>query len=419
MSLQTETNTKTNEEVNEEVNENLITNCGDYDMSEPIKLYESFDQMGINENILRGIYSYGFDEPSAIQKLAIKPVIEGRDIIAQSQSGTGKTATFMISILNNIDPSKKHTQAIVIAPTRELADQIYKVFKELSEYTEIRGDLCIGGSMKNKYSYYEVIDHHVIIGTPGRLSDLISKDIIKTNNLRMVVVDEADEVLSTSFQKQIVKIFQKFKPEMGVQVCLFSATIPDEMFILTDKILNNPLKILVKDEEVSLDGIKQYYVFLGDDDNLKFDTLCDLYQRISIGQAMVYCNKRYKVEELTNYLRTENYSVAMIHGEMQQKERQNVMKQFRNGDFRILVSTDITARGIDVQQVSLVINYDVPKDPNTYIHRIGRSGRYGRKGVAINFALNSDQSKIKSIENAYKIKIDPLPKDVENIIQQI
>ena len=198
MSLQTETETKTNEEVNEkvneevneEVNENLITNCGDYDMSEPIKLYESFDQMGINENILRGIYSYGFDEPSAIQKLAIKPVIEGRDIIAQSQSGTGKTATFMISILNNIDPSKKHTQAIVIAPTRELADQIYKVFKELSDYTEIRGDLCIGGSMKNKYSYYEVIDHHVIIGTPGRLSDLIIKDIIKTNNLRMVVVDE-------------------------------------------------------------------------------------------------------------------------------------------------------------------------------------------------------------------------------------
>jgi len=206
---------------------------------------------------------------------------------------------------------------------------------------------------------------------------------------------------------------------MGVQVCLFSATIPNEMFILTDKILKDPIKILVKDEELSLDGIKQYYVFLGDDDNLKFDTLCDLYQRISIGQAMVYCNKRNRVEDLTNYLKKENYSVSMIHGEMQQKERQSVMKQFREGEFRILVSTDITARGIDVQQVSLVINYDVPKDSSTYIHRIGRSGRYGRKGVAINFALNSDQSKIKNIENAYKIKIEPLPKDVENVIEQI
>jgi superfamily II DNA/RNA helicase len=396
-----------------------ITHYKDYDISEKIKLYNNLDSMGLDENVLRGIYSYGYEEPSDIQKLAIMPVIQGRDIIAQSQSGTGKTATFMISILNKIDPKKKCTQAIVIAPTRELADQIFKVFKYLSEYTEIRGDLCIGGAIKNKYSYYEVIDHHVIIGTPGRLSDLISKDIIKTNNLKMAVIDEADEVLSTSFQKQIVKIFYKFKPELEIQVCLFSATIPDEMFILTDKILNNPIKILVKDEELSLDGIKQYYVFLGDDDNLKFDTLCDLYQRISIGQAMVYCNKRYKVEELTNYLKKENYSVSMIHGEMQQKERQNVMKQFREGEFRILISTDITARGIDVQQVSLVINYDVPKDPNTYIHRIGRSGRYGRKGVAINFALNSDQGKIKGIENAYSIKIEPLPKDVENVIEQI
>jgi superfamily II DNA/RNA helicase len=410
MSLETEKKQDTNE---------YITHYKDYDISEEIQLYSNFDSMGLDENVLRGIYSYGFEEPSAIQRLAIMPVIAGRDIIAQSQSGTGKTATFMISILNKIDPSQKCTQAIVIAPTRELADQIFKVFKVLSEYTEITGDLCIGGAMKNKYSYYEVIDHHVIVGTPGRLSDLISKDIIKTNNLKMAVVDEADEVLSTSFQKQIVKIFQKFKPEMGVQVCLFSATIPDEMFILTDKILKDPIKILVKDEELSLDGIKQYYVFLGDDDNLKFDTLCDLYQRISIGQAMVYCNKRSRVEDLTNYLKKENYSVSMIHGEMQQKERQAVMKQFREGEFRILVSTDITARGIDVQQVSLVINYDVPKDSSTYIHRIGRSGRYGRKGVAINFALNSDQSKIKNIENAYKIKIEPLPKDVENVIEQI
>lgn len=421
MSLENETienNTQSTENVENINNEKiLITNYKDYDMSEKIQLYESFDTMDLNENVLRGIYSYGFDEPSDIQKLAIKPVTEGRHIIAQSQSGTGKTATFMISILNNIIVEKKETQAIVIAPTRELADQIYKVFLALSEYTNITGDLCIGGSLKNKYSYYDKVDQQVIVGTPGRLSDLISKNIIKAKNLRMVVVDEADDVLSTSFQKQIVKIFQSLN--QGVQICLFSATIPDEIFILTDKLLTDPLKILVKDEELTLEGIKQYYIFLGDDENLKLDTLCDLYKRISIGQAMVYCNKRFKVEQLTNELREENYSVAMIHGEMQQKERKEVMKQFRNGDFRILVSTDITARGIDIQQVSLVFNFDVPKDPNTYLHRIGRSGRYGRKGVAINFVVNKDQNKIKSIENAYKIKIDPLPGNVEDVIQQI
>jgi len=206
MSLETEKKQNTNE---------YITHYKDYDISEEIQLYNSFDSMGLDENVLRGIYSYGFEEPSAIQRLAIMPVIAGRDIIAQSQSGTGKTATFMISILNKINVSQKCTQAIVMAPTRELADQIFKVFKVLSEYTEITGDLCIGGAMKNKYSYYEVIDHHVIVGTPGRLSDLISKDIIKTNNLKMAVVDEADEVLSTSFQKQIVQNFPEIQTRNG------------------------------------------------------------------------------------------------------------------------------------------------------------------------------------------------------------
>ena len=399
------------------IDESKMELINNYLVSEKIDCYDSFDNIGINEDILRGIYSYGFTQPSPIQKLAIKPFIDERDLIIQSHSGTGKTATFMISILNRINPELKKTQAVVVAPTRELAKQIYSVYQSLSNYTDITGYFCIGGSLRNKYNYNEDINQHIIIGTPGRVSDLIGKNIIKTNNVKMLVIDEADDVLSISFQKQLVKIFDSLSD--ATQLCLFSATIPSELFILTDKMLKNPLKILVKDDELSLKGIQQYKVYLGNTDEYKYATLCDLYNRISIGQAMIYCNKRYIVDELTNKLREDNFSVSQIHGEMQQKEREQVMQQFRDGITRILISTDVLARGIDVQQVSLVINYDIPKDPDTYIHRIGRSGRYGRKGIAINFETNRDRNSLKSIEMAYNIKVETLPNDIEKLVKHI
>lgn len=399
------------------IDESKMELINNYLVSEKIDCYNSFDNIGIHEDILRGIYSYGFTDPSPIQKLAIKPFIDERDLIIQSHSGTGKTATFMISILNRINPELKNTQAVVVAPTRELAKQIYSVYQSLSNYTDITGYFCIGGSLRNKYNYNEDINQHIIIGTPGRVSDLIGKNIIKTNNVKMLVIDEADDVLSISFQKQLVKIFDSLSE--STQLCLFSATIPSELFILTDKMLKNPLKILVKDDELSLKGIQQYKVYLGNTDEYKYATLCDLYNRISIGQAMIYCNKRYIVDELTNKLREDNFSVSQIHGEMQQKEREQVMQQFRDGITRILISTDVLARGIDVQQVSLVINYDIPKDPDTYIHRIGRSGRYGRKGIAINFETNRDRNSLKSIEMAYNIKVETLPNDIEKLVKHI
>ena len=398
-------------------NEEEMIPLNDYLVSEEINVYEKFDNMGLKNDVLRGIYSYGFEEPSKIQRLAIKPFLDGRDIIAQSQSGTGKTATFMIPILNSIDTELNETQALVIAPTRELAEQIYKVYVELSGYTKVTGYFCIGGSLKNKYSYNEEINHHIVIGTPGRISDLVGKNIIKSNNIRMLVIDEADDVLSTSFQKQVVKIFGCMNDKC--QLCLFSATIPYEMFVLTDKMLKNPLKILVRDEELNLNGIRQYMVYFGDSDTEKYNVLCDIYNRISVGQSMIYCNRRREVDELTNALKDDSYSVSQIHGDMQQKDRLSVMKQFRDGLTRVLISTDVLARGIDVQQVALVINFDIPKDPDTYMHRIGRSGRYGRKGIAINFVMGKDKSKIKNIENTYKIKIDDLPNDFEKLVRHI
>jgi ATP-dependent RNA helicase len=404
-------------EKNDFIDESKMELINNYLVSEKIDVHTTFDTIGINEDILRGIYSYGFTEPSPIQKLAIHPFISGRDMIVQSHSGTGKTATFMISILNSIDASLKETQAVVVAPTRELAKQIYSVYQNLSSYTDITGYFCIGGSLRNKYNYNEDINQHIIVGTPGRVSDLIGKNIIKSKSVKLLVIDEADDVLSISFQNQLVKIFDSLNE--NIQLCLFSATIPKELFILTDKMLNDPLKILVKDDELSLKGIQQYKVYLGNTDEFKYETLCDLYNRISIGQAMIYCNKRYIVDELTNRLRDDNFSVSQIHGDMQQKERESVMQQFREGTTRILISTDVLARGIDVQQVSLVINYDIPKDPDTYIHRIGRSGRYGRKGIAINFETNRDRNSLKSIEMAYNIKVDTLPNDIEKLVKHI
>ncbi len=401
-------------EKNDFIDESKMELINNYLVSEKIDVHTTFDTIGINEDILRGIYSYGFTEPSPIQKLAIQPFISGRDMIIQSHSGTGKTATFMISILNSIDASLKETQAVVVAPTRELAKQIYSVYQNLSSYTDITGYFCIGGSLRNKYNYNEDINQHIIVGTPGRVSDLIGKNIIKGNSVKLLVIDEADDVLSISFQKQLVKIFDSLSEK--TQLCLFSATIPKELFILTDKMLNNPLKILVKDDELSLKGIQQYKVYLGNSDEFKYETLCDLYNRISIGQAMIYCNKRYMVDDLTNRLRDDNFSVSQIHGEMQQKERQSVMKQFRAGTTRILISTDVLARGIDVQQVSLVINYDIPKDPDTYIHRIGRSGRWGRKGIGINFVTKRDFRYIKAIEQHYSTQITELPSNYRDII---
>jgi len=404
------------------IDEDNMYQFNNYLLSEKLDSIESFDDMDIKENILRGIYGFGFEEPSQIQKFAIKPFVSGRDMIIQSQSGTGKTATFMISILNRIDENLKQTQAVIIAPTRELANQIYNVYKNISNYTKITGYFCIGGSLVNKYNYNEEINHHIIIGTPGRISDLIGKNIIKTDSIKMLVIDEADDVLSISFQKQINKIFDKFVSDGNkeqMQLCLFSATIPNEIFVLTDKLLVNPLKILVKDEELSLKGIKQYKIYLGNSDEYKYDTLCDLYNRFSIGQAMIYCNKKYVVDDLTNKLKDNNFSVSQIHGDMQQKERQTVMKQFRDGITRILISTDVLARGIDVQQVSLVINYDIPKEPETYIHRIGRSGRYGRKGIVINFETNRDRNNLNNIESTYGVKIEHLPSDIEKLIKYI
>merc|ERR1712215_245184 len=373
----------------------------------------SFDDMDLNENLLRGIYAYGFEKPSAIQQRAILPCIKGHDAIAQAQSGTGKTATFSISILQRIDSKSTETQALILAPTRELAQQIQKVVLALGDYMNVTCHACIGGTNLREDMRRLEIGVQIIVGTPGRVYDMIQRRVLNPKNIKMFVLDEADEMLSRGFKDQIYDVFRYLPSE--VQVVLLSATMPADVMDVTTKFMRDPITILVKKEELTLEGIKQFYVNVEKED-WKLETLCDLYETLTITQAVIFCNTRRKVDWLTDKMHQRDFTVSAMHGDMDQKERDVIMREFRSGSSRVLITTDLLARGIDVQQVSLVINYDLPTNRENYIHRIGRGGRFGRKGVTINFVTDEDKRALQDIEKFYNTQIDEMPMNVADLI---
>ena len=393
----------------EDGSENLgPTNSGDLE-SNYDELVESFDAMNLNELLLRGIYSYGFEKPSAIQQRGIKPILDGHDTIGQAQSGTGKTATFAIAALQLIDYSINYCQVLILAPTRELAQQIQKVVLALGDYLSVKCHACVGGTVIREDINKLRSGVHCVVGTPGRVHDMVEKSHLVVSNLLLFILDEADEMLSRGFKQQIYDIF-RYCPT-GVQVALFSATIPQLILDLTTKFMRDPKRILVKKDELTLEGIRQYYVGV-EKEEYKLETLCDLYETLTITQAIIYSNTRRKVDYLTKAMSEKDFTVSSMHGDMEQKDREMIMREFRSGSTRVLITTDLLARGIDVQQVSLVINYDIPINKENYIHRIGRSGRFGRKGIAINFVTQEDQSQLKDIERHYNTQIEELPQDV-------
>jgi len=385
----------------------------EFETSSELKLYSSFDSMGLREELTRGIYHYGFEKPSAIQQRAIVPVVSGRDVIAQAQSGTGKTATFCISILQSIDTAVRETQALVLSPTRELAQQIQKVALALGDYMSVQVHACIGGKSVGEDIRKLEYGQHVVSGTPGRVMDMISRRSLRTRNIKMLVLDEADEMLNKGFKEQIYDVYRYLPP--ATQVVLVSATLTNDVLGMTKKFMSDPIRILVKRDELTLEGIKQFFVAV-EKEEWKFDTLCDLYDTLTITQAVIFCNTRVKVDWLTDKMRKANFTVAAMHGDMPQSEREQIMQSFRDGENRVLITTDIWARGIDVQQVSLVINYDLPNNRELYIHRIGRSGRFGRKGVAINFVKSDDIRILRDMEQFYSTQIDEMPMNVADLI---
>jgi translation initiation factor 4A len=374
---------------------------------------DSFDNMGLREELLRGIYSYGFERPSAIQQKAIVPTIKGKDVIAQAQSGTGKTATFAIGALQQINFSNRHCQALILAPTRELAAQIQKVVLALGDYLGVKAHACIGGTRIRDDLQILQDGVHVIVGTPGRVLDLLSRGSLDPTHIKIFILDEADEMLSRGFKDQIYDVFQHLPTD--VQVGLFSATMPPEALDITQNFMSGPLKILVKQEEVTLEGIRQFFINCEKED-WKLDTLFDLYDTLNIAQAVIFCNTRKRVDWLTDQLRQKDFTVSATHGDLQPEERNKILTEFRTGSSRILITTDLLARGIDVHGVSLVINYDLPRNFEKYIHRIGRSGRFGRKGVAINLVAYEDQGRLKEIERYYNTVVEEMPANITELI---
>jgi translation initiation factor 4A len=373
---------------------------------------ENFEDLNLKKDLIRGVFGYGFVKPSAIQQKAIKPIIMKKDIIAQAQSGSGKTATFVISMLQNIDHEDLKCQALIIAPTRELAIQIADVVKNLGLYLKISVHLCTGGTqiMEDKKKLKDGV--HIVVGTPGRIRDMMNRQILNPTYLKMLIIDEADEMLGLGFLEQINEIIKMIPPDC--QICLFSATIPPEIIKLTENIMNDPAKILVKKENLTLEGIKQYYLSCSNDTN-KYENLFEIFANIDVNQCIIYVNTKDKAERLSLQMREKEFIVSCIHGSMEQDKRNSVMKEFREGASRILISTDLLARGIDVHQVGLVINFELPPKKENYIHRIGRSGRFGRRGIAINLISVHEANYMIEIQEFYHTHIAQLPNDLAEI----
>jgi translation initiation factor 4A len=409
-------------------------------------------ELGIDENLLlklaRGILSYGFEHPSLIQKKGIIPIIKGGDVIAQAQSGTGKTGAFSIGLLARADLRITTPQALVLSPTRELAAQTQEVISRIGEVMFDEAHFCklfVGGT-RTQDDMKRIPGTIVPIGTPGRILDLLKRSKnsggggFDLSALRIMIIDEADQMLSQGFAQQINDIFP-FLPR-DVQIVLVSATMPDGILELSNRFMREPTKILLKPKQLSLPAIKQYHVPISpktdekDDrklremiDNEKWEIVIDLFDTLTLSQAVIFVNSRSKADTIVeNLKKAEFQSVEVIHSDLSPGDRENTFNMFRNGKIRVLIGTDLIARGIDVHHVNIVVNYDLPpmidtchdvsgrmaSGLETYLHRIGRSGRHGRTGVAISFVSKEDIPLLNAIENHFHVVVDPLPMDFLN-----
>lgn len=374
-----------------------------------------FNDLNLKEDLLKGVYLYGFTKPSKIQIDGIQNISSGKDCIIQSQSGTGKTATYLLGALNRIDNTELKCQGIILTPTHELADQVYNVAIQLSKFLNINIVKCVGGKDLNE-NREQVKKAHLIIGTNGRISHMIKEKRINLFNIKFIILDEADELLVDGLNEKLKFIFDKCSE--GIQYCMISATFSSNIFSITKSIMHNPVKILLKNSEVAVDLISQFYINVEKED-YKFDTLLDLYSLVSTSQAIIFCNSIEKVNWLKTNLESNNFTITCLHGKMTQKERDEVITEFKDGTTRILLTTDLLSRGIDIPLVNLVINYDLPINKESYIHRIGRCGRFDKKGVSITMVRMSDPYDNKlfnRLRNFYRINIEELPENIHTYL---
>jgi len=363
----------------------------------------------LKRELLKGIHEKGFDNPSPIQEEAIPPALKGRDILARAKNGTGKTASFLVPALEKVDPSKDEIQALILVPTRELALQISQETKKLGKFLQGLKVMVTTGGTSLKDDIIRLMDGvHILVATPGRVLDLATRKIAKLGKCSYVVLDEADKLLSPEFQPLMERIFSFANPQR--QILLFSATFPKAVKLFMDKNLKNPFKINLM-SELTLRGVTQFYAFV--EERQKLHCLNTLFSKLEINQSIIFCNSVNRVELLAKKITELGYSCFYIHAKMLQEHRNRVFHDFRRGACRNLVSTDLFTRGIDIQAVNVVINFDFPKNSETYLHRIGRGGRFGHLGIAVNLVTYEDRFNLYKIEKELDTEILPIPKEID------
>lgn len=373
-----------------------------------VEAVKSFEEMGLKDGLMKGMFAYGYKRPSAIQQRFVVPFISNKDVIAQASSGTGKTSCIALCLLQIVDERVRETQALVLSPTRELASQTQQLCVTLGQHLGVTAHACIGGKSREDDGRRLDAGVHIVSGTPGRVYDMISRKHLRTDRLKVLVLDEADEMLGKGFNEQIHDIYRLLP---ATQVVLVSATLPADVLEMTRRFMSEPVRILVKRDEITVDTIRQFYVDVEKEEH-KYETLKDLYEHLNVAHSVVFCNTRKKVEWLAKKMTYEKFAVSFMHGDMTQAQRDEILKAFRDGSSRVLITTDVWARGIDVEAISLIVNYDLPVNREQYIHRIGRTGRFGKKGYAISLVKKEEFKILKDIEQFYSTIIEELPEDM-------
>mmetsp|Transcript_992 Transcript_992/g.2468 ORF Transcript_992/g.2468 Transcript_992/m.2468 type:complete len:387 (+) Transcript_992:431-1591(+) len=373
-----------------------------------IQEIEYFEDLELKLELLIGIYEFGFERPSSIQAKALKPLVMGRDLIAQAPSGTGKSSAFVISTLQAIDTSFNSCQALVLTPTREISQQIAFLLKQIGERVGVLSCAFVGGTSNHERRAALEAGVQVAVGTPGCVLDMITRKVLKSDKIELLIIDEADEVLARGFGEQVNLILALLKD--NVQLSMFASSMPKEVTKLAAKFMTDPIKVLVRNEEMILEGIRQYYVAIELED-WKFDTLCNLIDAGDYSQMTIYVRTDHRVDLLSTMMTAHDLNVVSIHSGMEQTQLNMNLRDFRSGCSRLLVTTD----RMRVGQCGFKVNYDMPTCFEAYLRRIGRSGWYGWRGIAINFVHPSDSPSVKEIEKYFLTTVRELPQDVSNL----
>jgi len=378
------------------------------------EIIESFDDLNLKEALLRGIYSQGFEKPSVVQQQAIKPMVLGRDLVIQAPSGTGKTATYSIGVLQQLNLDLIQCQALILAPKRDIARQIAAEISNFGQHMDVKVLSCVGGTRVREDMDRLAAGVHVVVGTPGRVFDMIRRGNLTVQNIKVCVLDEVDQILDCGFKEQIYEIIQALNE--NIQICLFCATMPFDIVQLVETFTRDPVRILIRQDELTLDGVLQFYIAL-DDEQSKIYTLIDLYRILATTKVVIFCNTIQKAKFVTEKMKEQEFNVSSMYEEMTPQEREKTVADFRIGSTHVLVTTNLLTPRIHLQQVSLVINYDIPNNRENYIRRIGRSGCFSRKGVAINFVLPNDFCFIEDIKDFFHTDIIELSNGVVEMLK--